>query len=90
MLGLDGAPTFKMKKMKKDEFQDAMGDDISASIRYVFRRLRRGLLAYEFPATAMAVSTSTAILLFAGQEMEPSSSLEHMAFRVRTCKQARG
>ena len=75
--------------VKKDEFQDAMGDNISASIRYASRHLESSLLAYDFPAAATGVFTSTAILPFAGQEMEPSSSPEHMAFRVQACEQAR-
>lgn len=44
MLGFGGFPTFKMKKMKKEDFQDAMGDDVSASIRYVWNGL---VLAHE-------------------------------------------
>ncbi|KAF8076719.1 hypothetical protein FPV67DRAFT_1406546 [Lyophyllum atratum] len=32
-LGLDGPPTFKTKKMPKDEFEDLMGD-LEVSIRY--------------------------------------------------------
>ncbi|KAJ2917483.1 hypothetical protein MD484_g2928, partial [Candolleomyces efflorescens] len=48
MLGLDGPPAFKMKKMKKDEFQDAMGGDVSASIRYG-RLYQHGDIAVRWP-----------------------------------------
>ena len=34
MLGLDGAPTFKMKKFPVMEFEDCLGGSITKSIRW--------------------------------------------------------
>jgi hypothetical protein len=35
MLGLDGPPKFKSKKLPKDEFERVMGDSLDVSIRSV-------------------------------------------------------
>ena len=56
-MGLDGPPTWKMKKLPKETFEDLLGG-ISASARFVFQRkdgLENILIGY--------VGTTSSLLL---------------------------